>query len=144
MQLFGEQLVEQGKNIPMFAGDSGYSSEFHIAGARFSTFAPDIRDLPADKATIAAYFKKEGSNAPLTNYGPPSYVAAQMMVAAVVKACANGTATRAEVNTDLHQVSLSTSLLGHPIKFTSNGEDAGARFVIFEIGKDGKPVVIQK
>ena len=144
MQLFGQQMVDQGKNIPMFAGDSGYSSKFHIVGARFSTFAPDIRDLPADKATIAAYFKKEGSNAPLTTYGPPSYVAAQMMVAAVVKACANGTATRAEVNTDLHQVSLKTSLLGHPIKFTSNGEDAGAQFVIFQIGKDGKPVVIQK
>jgi ABC-type branched-subunit amino acid transport system substrate-binding protein len=144
MQLFGEQMVDQGKNIPMFAGDSGYSSKFHIVGARFSTFAPDIRDLPADKATIAAYFKKEGSNAPLTTYGPPSYVAAQMMVAAVAMACANGTATRVEVNADLHKVSLKTSLLGHPIKFTANGEDAGARFVIFQIGKDGKPVVVQK
>ncbi len=144
MQLFGQQMVDQGKNIPMFAGDSGYSSKFHIVGARFSTFAPDIRDLPADKATIAAYFKKEGSNAPLTTYGPPSYVAAQMMLAAVAKACADGTATRAEVNADLHQVSLKTSLLGHPIKFTSKGEDAGAQFVIFEINKAGKPVVIQK
>jgi branched-chain amino acid transport system substrate-binding protein len=143
MQLFGQQMVDQGKNIPMFAGDSGYSSKFSIAGARFSTFAPDIRDLPADKATIDAYFKKEGSNAPLTTYGPPSYVAAQMMVEAISKACAKGTATRADVNTALHQVSLGTSLLGHPIKFTANGEDAGAHFVIFQIGKDGKPVVIQ-
>ncbi len=144
MELFGQQMVDQGKNIPMFAGDSGYSTKFSIAGARFSTFAPDIRDLPADKATIAAYFKKEGSNAPLTTYGPPSYVAAQMMVAAVAMACADGTATRAEVNADLHKVSLKTSLLGHPIKFTAHGEDAGAQFVIFEIEKGGKPVVIQK
>jgi branched-chain amino acid transport system substrate-binding protein len=144
MELFGQQMVDQSKNIPMFAGDSGYSSKFHIAGARFSTFAPDIRDLPADKATIAGYFKKEGSNAPLTTYGPPSYVAAQMMIAAVAKACSDGSATRAEVNADLHKVTLKSSLLGHPIKFTAKGEDAGAQFVIFQIGKDGKPVVIQK
>jgi ABC-type branched-subunit amino acid transport system substrate-binding protein len=137
-------MVDQGKNIPMFAGDSGYSSKFHIVGAHFSTFAPDIRDLPADKATIAAYFKKEGANAPLTTYGPPSYVAAQMMIAAVAMACADGSATRAEVNADLHKVSLSTSLLGHPIMFTSTGEDSGAQFVVFQIGKDGKPVVVQK
>jgi branched-chain amino acid transport system substrate-binding protein len=144
MQLFGQQMVDQGKNIPMFAGDSGYSSKFHIAGAHFSTFAPDIRNLPADKSTIAAYFKKEGSNAPLTTYGPPGYVGAQMMIAAVAMACADGSATRAEVNADLHKVTLKTSLLGHPIKFTSKGEDAGAQFVIFQIGKDGKPVVVQK
>ena len=144
MQLFGQQMVDQGKNIPMFAGDSGYSDKFHIVGARFSTFAPDIRDLPADKPTIAAYFKKEGASAPLTTYGPPSYVSAQMMIAAVAMACSDGTATRAEVNADLHKVSLKTSLLGHPIKFTSSGEDAGAQFVIFQIGKDGKPVVVQK
>jgi branched-chain amino acid transport system substrate-binding protein len=143
MQLFGQQMVDQGKNIAMFAGDSGYSDKFHIVGAHFSTFAPDIRDLPADKPIIAAYFKKEGSNAPLTTYGPPSYVSAQMLIAAVAKACADGKATRAEVNADLHKVSLKTSLLGHPIKFTSKGEDAGAQFVVFVIGKDGKPTVVQ-
>jgi branched-chain amino acid transport system substrate-binding protein len=144
MQLFGQQMVEQGKNIAMFAGDSGYSDKFHIVGAHFSTFAPDIRQLPADKSIIAGYFKKQGSNAPLTTYGPPSYVAAQMLIAAIAMACKDGSATRAEVNSNLHKVSLKTSLLGHPIKFTSNGEDAGAQFVIFQIGKDGKPTVVQK
>ncbi len=144
MQLFGQQMVDQGKNIPMFAGDSGYSDKFHIVGAHFSTFAPDIRDIPADKPIIAAYFKKEGSNAPLTTYGPPSYVSAQMLIAAVAMACKDGTATRDEVNADLNKVSLKTSLLGHPIKFTRNGETAGAQFVIFQIGKDGKPTVVQK
>jgi branched-chain amino acid transport system substrate-binding protein len=144
MQLFGEQMVTQGENIPIFAGDSGYSTEFHIAGAYFSTFAPDIRNFPSDKGVIDAFFKKYGSNAPLTTYGPPAYVAAQMLVAAVAKACSDGTATRAEVYGDLLKTQLSSSILGHAIRFTSKGEDDLARFVIFQIQKNGVPHVIQK
>jgi branched-chain amino acid transport system substrate-binding protein len=143
MQLFGSQLGEQGKKVTMFAGDSGYSSDFHIEGAYFSTFAPDIRDIPADKKLINAFYKKYGSKAPLTTYGPPSYVGAQMVVAAVAKACADGQATRAEVYSDLRQARLRSSILGHPIQFTPHGEVVGSRFVIFRI-KDGKPHVIQK
>jgi len=144
MQLFGEQMVTQGENIPIFAGDSGYSTEFHIAGAYFSTFAPDIRNFPSDKGVIDAFFKKYGSNGPLTTYGPPAYVAAQMLVAAVAKACSDGTATRAEVYGDLLKTQLSSSILGHAIRFTSKGEDELARFVIFQIQKNGVPHVIQK
>ena len=144
MQLFGEQMVTQGENIPIFAGDSGYSTEFHIAGAYFSTFAPHIRNFPSDKGVIDAFFKKYGSNAPLTTYGPPAYVAAQMLVAAVAKACSDGTATRAEVYGDLLKTQLSSSILGHAIRFTSKGEDDLARFVIFQIQKNGVPHVIQK
>jgi len=143
MQLFGSQMTEQGKKIAMFAGDSGYSTDFHIEKAYFSTFAPDIRDIPADKAIINAYFKKNGANAPLTTYGPPAYVAAQMMISAVAKACTDGTATRAEVYKDLLKVKLPTSILGHSIQFTPKGEVVGARFVIFQI-QDGKPHVVQK
>jgi branched-chain amino acid transport system substrate-binding protein len=143
MQLFGQQMAEQGKNIGMFAGDSGYSTDFSIEKAYFSTFAPDIRDIPADKGLIAAFFKKYGAKAPLTTYGPPSYVAAQMMVSAVAQACKDGTATRAEVYKDLLKTKLRASILGHPIAFTPKGEVKGARFVIFRIA-NGKPHVVQK
>ena len=143
MQLFGQQMAEQGKKIGMFAGDSGYSTDFHIEKAYFSTFAPDIRDIPADKGLIAAYFKKYGSKAPLTTYGPPSYVAAQMLISAVAQACKDGKATRAEVYRDLLKTKLKASILGHPIAFTSHGEVKGARFVIFQI-TNGKPHVVQK
>ena len=143
MQLFGSQLAEQGKKLTMFAGDSGYSNDFHIDGAYFSTFAPDIRDIPSDKALIDEYYKKYGSKAPLTTYGPPSYVGTQVVLAAIAKACADGSATRGEVYRELRKAQLSTSILGHPIKFTRNGEVVGARFVIFRI-KDGKPHVVQK
>lgn len=143
MQLFGSQMNEQGKKVGMFAGDSGYSTDFHIEKAYFSTFAPDIRDIPADASLIKAYFKKNGAKAPLTTYGPPSYVAAQMMISAVAKACANGSATRAEVYKELLKARLATSILGHSIRFTPRGEVVGARFVIFQI-QNGKPHVVQK
>lgn len=143
MQLFGQQMLEQGKNIPIFAGDSGYSADFHVNGSYFSTFAPDIRDIPADRALIKAFFRKYGAKAPLTTFGPPGYVAAQAMVAALAKACANGTATRAEVKSSLLKVQLKTTILGHGIRFTAHGDTVGARFVIFQI-RNGKPVLIQK
>ena len=52
-------------------------------------------------------------------------------------------ATRGEVYRELRKAELSTSILGHPIKFTRNGEVVGARFVIFRI-ENGKPHVVQK
>lgn len=143
MQLFGQQMSEQGKNLTMFAGDSGYSTDFHIEKAYFSTFAPDIRDIPADKGIISAFFKKNGSKAPLTTYGPPAYVSAQMLISAVATACADGKATRAEVYNDLLKAKLATSILGHSIAFRPNGEVVGARFVVFQI-QNGKPHVVQK
>jgi branched-chain amino acid transport system substrate-binding protein len=143
MQLFGQQMAEQGKRIGMFAGDSGYSNDFHIEKAYFSTFAPDIRDIPADKGLIKAFFKKYGSKAPLTTYGPPSYVATQMLLQAVAKACKNGSASRAEVYKTLLKTKLKASILGHPIAFKSNGEVKGAQFVVFQI-INGKPHVVQK
>ena len=51
MQLFGRPDGRAGQEHDRcFAGDSGYSADFHFVGAYFSTFAPDIRDIPADKA----------------------------------------------------------------------------------------------
>jgi len=142
MQLFGQQMADQGKKIQMFAGDSGYSQQFNIANAYFSTFAPDIRDIPADAATIKQYFAQYSSKALLTVYGPPAYVAAQAMASAVAQACSHGSATRASVYQALLKTRLPSSLLGHPVTFASNGEAANARFVVFQI-KHGKPVVVQ-
>jgi branched-chain amino acid transport system substrate-binding protein len=143
MQLFGQQMAEQGKNAKLFVGDAGYSTEFHINGAYFSTFAPDIRDLPQDKGLINAFFKKYGSKAPLTTYGPPSYVAAQAMIAAIAKACKDGKATRAEVKAAMLKTTMKTSILGHGIRFTPRGDVVGAQFVIFQI-QNGKPHVVKK
>lgn len=141
MQLFGEQMIQSGRKLPLFVGDAGYSEDFHIEGSRFSAFAPDIRNLPADKAIVKAYFKRYGAKAPLTTYGPPSYVGTQVVIQALARACKNGTATRAEVKAEIGKTKMKTSILGAPIAFTKSGERANAKFVIFQI-KNGKPVTI--
>lgn len=141
MELFGEQLVQAGKKIPLFVGDAGYSPDFHVEGSHFSAFAPDIRNLPADKKILSQYFAKYGSKAPLTTYGPPSYVATQVVLGAVARACKDGTATRAEVKAQVAKTKMKTSILGAPISFEKNGDRKNASFVIFEV-KNGKDVTI--
>ena len=56
MQLFGQQMKEQGKRAKLFVGDAGYSTEFHIESSYFSTFAPEIRYIRADAGVVKAYF----------------------------------------------------------------------------------------
>jgi ABC-type branched-subunit amino acid transport system substrate-binding protein len=142
MQLFGEQMKEQGKNITIFASDAGYSPDFRIVGSYFSTFAPDVRTFAQARTVVAGYFRRFGKKAPLTTFGPPSYVAGQVVIDAIVEACRDGTATRAEVLRNMRQTHLRTSILGHPIVFTRHGDDRYARFVIFKITKRG-PVTIR-
>lgn len=141
MQLFGEQMIQAGRNIPLYVGDTGYSPDFHINGSHFSSFAPDIRNLPSDKAIVATYFKRYGKKAPLTTYGPPSYLATQVVVQAVARACKDGSATRAEVKRAIAATKMKTSILNAPVSFTKNGERRNARFTIFVI-KNGKDVTI--
>jgi branched-chain amino acid transport system substrate-binding protein len=142
MQLIAQQMKEQGKNITIFAGDAGYSNDFTIVGSYFSAFAPDVRTFPQAKATVAAYFKMFGAKAPLTTFGPPSYVAGQVIIAAVEKACKDGTATRAEVLKYVHQTNLPTTILNHAVTFTAHGDDKLARFVTFKITAKG-PITIK-
>lgn len=141
MQLFGEQLIQSGRKLPLFVGDAGYSPDFRINGSHFSAFAPDIRNLKSDRAIVSRYFKRYGSKAPLTTYGPPSYLATQVVIEAVARACKDGSATRAEVKRQVASTHMKTSILNAPISFTKRGDRANASFVIFEI-RNGKPVTI--
>jgi branched-chain amino acid transport system substrate-binding protein len=141
MQLFGEQMIQSGRTKPLFVGDAGYSPDFKINGSKFSAFAPDVRNLPASRPLVNAYFRRYGKKAPLTTYGPPSFVATEVVIQAVARACKNGSATRAEVKREVAKTKMKTSILGAPISFKKNGERANAKFVIFEI-RNGKPVVI--
>jgi ABC-type branched-subunit amino acid transport system substrate-binding protein len=69
-------------------------------------------------------------------------VLAQMYANAVTKACKDGKISRAEVRKDLAKVSLPSTILGTPIRFTANGDLAAAKFHIFKI-VNGKYVTIQ-
>ena len=69
---------------------------------------------------VKAYIKAHKGNGEF--FGLPSYVAAQVVVGAVTRACADGKATRAEVRKQIAKTKLKTSILGFPVSFTASGE----------------------
>jgi ABC-type branched-subunit amino acid transport system substrate-binding protein len=141
MQLFGQQLKEQGKNVKVFLSDAG-GSGVNLPGAYFSTFGPDITHYGPAQSVLKAYHAKYGAKAPVTAFGPLAYVSGQVVVDAVGRACKDGTATRAEVLQQLHKTNLKTSVFGDPISFSPSGERVGAHFFQFQITKKG-PVPVR-
>jgi branched-chain amino acid transport system substrate-binding protein len=131
-QLFAQQLKAQGKSAIVFGSDGTFdSSKFNVNGSYISFFAPDVTTIQADASIVAAFHKQfPGATSP---FGAPNYVLAQMYASAVTTACKDGKITRTELRKDFGKVSLKSTILGTPIKFTGNGDLAGAKFHIFKI-----------
>jgi branched-chain amino acid transport system substrate-binding protein len=127
-QTFGTQLKEQGKKTRIFGSDGLFSGDFKIAGSYVSAFAPDIRVFKASRPIARAYSKKYGK---FGTFGPPVYVATQVVIAAVNKSCADGNATRAEVLAAMRQTNLKNTILGSDITFDRRGDVKDASFYIF-------------
>jgi ABC-type branched-subunit amino acid transport system substrate-binding protein len=135
-QTFGQQLKAAGKSAKLFGSDGLYDpSTFKIPGSYDSFFPVDPKS-----AIVKAFAKAHKGDAEF--FGAPTYVAAQVIVGAVTKACADGTATRAEVRKDLAATKLKTSVLGLPVAFSTGGDLKGGAFGIYQIQGDGsyKPV----
>jgi hypothetical protein len=66
-------------------------------------------------------------------FGAPTFVAAQVVLGAVERACRDGKATRAEVRTQLARTRLGASVLGMPVSFTRRGDLARARFFVYKV-----------
>ena len=134
-QIFAQQLRTSGRSAIVFGSDGLFApGTFTFVGAYVSSFPVDL----ASKKVVA-YTKAHGGQSEL--FGLPSYVAAQVVTLAVQKACANGTATRAEVRKFVKQTNIpkAQSLLGFPVRFAPDGEmRAPANFGIFRIGAGGK------
>ncbi|HET6944402.1 MAG TPA: branched-chain amino acid ABC transporter substrate-binding protein [Gaiellaceae bacterium] len=139
-QLFAQQLKAQGKSAIAFGSDGTFDSKsFNVSGSYISFFAPDVTTIKTDAAVVKAFNKQyPGGTSP---FGAPNYVLAQMYSQAITKSCGDGKLTRAEVRKNLAKVSLGTTILGTPIKFTANGDIAGAKFHIFKI-VNGKYVTV--
>ncbi|MDX6454541.1 MAG: branched-chain amino acid transport system substrate-binding protein [Gaiellaceae bacterium] len=140
-QLFAQQLKAQGKTAIVFGSDGTFdSSKFTVDGSYISFFAPDVTTIPADAAVVSA-FKKQypGATSP---FGAPNYVLAQMYANAITTSCKDGKITRAELRKNFAKVSLTSTILGTPIRFTANGDLAGAKFHIFKI-VNGKYETVQ-
>jgi ABC-type branched-subunit amino acid transport system substrate-binding protein len=136
-QIFGQQMKEQGKKAIIVGSDGMDSGDFHIAGSYISAFAPDIRAIKGNAAFIKGYGAKF-----VSNFGPPMYVATQAAIGAIQKACADGTATRAEVQKNLKGTFIPKSILGGNFQFTAKGDVKAAKFYIFKLGAGGKKTLV--
>ena len=136
-QIFGQQMKEQGKKAVIFGSDGLDSGDFKLQGSYVSAFAPDIRGIKGNAAFVRGYGKKF-----VSNFGPPMYVATQAAIAAIQKACADGNATRAEVQKQLRTTFIPKTVLGGNLQFTAKGDVKGSKFYIFKLGAGGKKTLV--
>ena len=136
-EIFGQQMKEQGKSAIIFGSDGLDSGDFKIQGSYISAFAPDIRGITGNAAFVKGYGKKF-----VSNFGPPIYVATQAAIVAIQKACADGDATRAEVQKNLRGTSSRRRCSAATLKFTAKGDVKGSKFYIFKLGAGGKKTLV--
>jgi branched-chain amino acid transport system substrate-binding protein len=134
-QLFAEQMLEQGKTAKIFGSDGLDSGDFTAKGAYVSSFARDIHGLPGTAAIIAGYNKKYGKK--WSTFGPPSYISVQVAAMAYKAACADGSASRAELMKNIRAVKIPKSILGITISFDKHGDVPAAKFYVSQIQSDG-------
>ena len=138
--LLGQQMKEQGKKGVIVGSDGLFApGEFAVEGSYVFAFAPDIRGIPADKAIVAAYDKKYGKD--WGTFGPPTYLAAQVLMTAIRAACLDGKVTRAEVRARVRKVTINPSILGSRLAFGPTGDPLPAKFYAFQI-KGGKYTLV--
>src|SRR5438445_2755451 len=144
-QLFFTQLRAAGKQAIVFGSDGLFApGTFNAVGSYVSAFPVDF-----NSAALKAYTKAHGGKAEA--FGLPSYTAGLVDATAIAKACANGTASRAEVRKYIKKTNLgkAASLLGFPVRFLAKNAGASqgpgdmaapADFAIFHIETGGKYV----
>jgi branched-chain amino acid transport system substrate-binding protein len=134
-QAFGQQMKAAGKgNIALMGSDGLFDPLFSGVGSNvYDSFFP----LQPSNKTFSAFATQHGGNAEY--FGAPSYVAAQVLTAAIDRACADGTATRAEVRRQLLKTNIppKQNLLGLDVAFAKNGNLVHGVFGIYQ-SKNGK------
>ena len=140
-QQFGTQLAEQGKKAVVVGSDGVYSpSDFSLEGAYVSSFAPDVRGVPAAADVVAAYQKAHDDK--FGTFGPPVYVAAQLIATGIQATCKDGKpGARADVTTAIKATKLDNTILGGPVALDANGDVVGAKFYMSQI-KGGKYTLV--
>jgi branched-chain amino acid transport system substrate-binding protein len=116
-ELFAQQLQAQHATTKLVGTDALDTAEFAVPGAYVSSFARGIRG---------------------SRFGPPAYVAAQVIATAYKAACADGKATRAELRSAIRAVKLPRTILGVPVAFDKHGEAPAARYYVSQIQSNGK------
>ena len=108
--------------MKLFGSDGLFSPDWKIAGS-YDSFFPVATDNPVVKAYAAAH----GGNGEY--FGAPSFVAAQVAVNAITKACkaGHGKTTRLAVRRLIARTNLRSSILGLPVAFTRRRQPEGWR-----------------
>ena len=141
-QLFGQQLRAAGKQAVLFGSDGLFDPDnFKIPGSYVSFFPIDLRNR-----VIAAYRRGPGRGS-TELFGLPSYQAAEVVGRAIDRACANGTATRAEVRRFINSTNISKaqSVVGFRVRFVQRRRgvlgpgdmETPANFGIYRINASG-------
>jgi branched-chain amino acid transport system substrate-binding protein len=131
-QTLSNQLREQGKKAVVFGTDGAYSpDQFKPRQGYVSAFAADLHFLPSAKGLVNRY-NKFSKNKSFGTFGPPTYLATWIAMNAIERACANGSASRAEV-TKFVRVTRIPSIFGGTFRFTPRGDVRGGKFFIAKV-----------
>jgi branched-chain amino acid transport system substrate-binding protein len=139
-QAFGQQMKASGRGSIRLMGADGLFSDL-FAGVGTNVYDTNFPLNPKSRI-IAAFRKTHGGKGMF--FGAPTYAATQVVAAAYDKACANGTATRAEVRRAIRstRIPASRSVIGVALRFNSKGDLSTAKkFGIYKSnGKTFNPV----
>lgn len=131
-QTLSQQLREQGKKAVVIGTDGAYQpAQYKPKLGYVSSFAPDLHLISSGRSLITGY-NKFSKNKSFGTFGPPSYMAAWVIMAATNNACKDGKATRGEVTSIIKKTN-TPSILGGSIKFTAKGDVVGAKFYVFKV-----------
>ena len=140
-QNFAQQLLEQGKKAKVFGGDGANDpTQFKVPGSYVSNFAPDISGIATSKPLIADW-QKDNAGTALGSFGPPTYLAVQVALNAIKRACDLGKGkinNRRDVVRNVKRIVVKNSILGGDFRFSTKSNDPlNAKFYIFEIQSNG-------
>jgi branched-chain amino acid transport system substrate-binding protein len=130
-QAFGQQMKQAGRgSIRLMGADGLFSDTFASVGTNvYDTNFP----LNPKSKIITAFKASHGGKGEF--FGAPTYAAVQVVATAYDKACANGTASRAEVRSLIKKTKIpaSKSVIGVALRFNKNGDLATAhKFGIYK------------
>lgn len=131
-QTLSQQLREQGKRAVVLGTDGAFSpSQYKPRLGYVSAFAPDIKQIRTARALVAGY-NRFSKNKVFGTFGPPSYMAAWVLMQAANTACTDGSATRGEVNRNVKRTN-TPSILGGSVRFDRRGDVLAPKWYMFKI-----------
>jgi branched-chain amino acid transport system substrate-binding protein len=137
-QTFGQQLAEQGSKSTILGSDGLFTEDFSIKDSYVSSFAPDVKSVPSSADLVQGYEAEYGKFS--STFGPPAYAATNALLTAINQACqdSGGTPARDSIADAMHNVDISESILGGPLRFDENGDPEGAKFYLFKVTGKGQ------